>query len=583
MSQPVQNLSGPNISGAEASANSSAPAASHPVSTELAKGAQAAVTSAAPQRFGHIVSVAGPQAVIALEKSDKDGSEARVQIGALVKVRTKMSQVMGIISSVSSPLPENGEGDAASITLAELILVGEIVKTKSGAVFFRRGVASFPTIGDPALFASRNDLMLVYDQRARETIEVGTIYQDPAVSARFIVDELFSKHFLVVGATGCGKSNAISCILKQAIAEHPHAHILVLDIHSEYQFAFDNEAELVRPTDLSLPFWLLNFQELTHVLVSQDGDRDSEITMLQDAILAAKKRYLEPQSGSQLRKAGEVRVTLDSPSPYRLADVIAYIDEQMGRLERMQSTLSCRRVKARIETLISDPHYAFMFGNRTVEDNMASILGRLFRVPHNGRPLTILDLAAVPTEILDVVISLISRLAFDLALWSDGRLPVLLVCEEAHRYAPEGGGEKFLPTRQALARIAKEGRKYGVALALVTQRPSELDSTILSQCGTIVAMRLSTERDQQVIRANAHDAGMDLVDYLPLLSDGEAICLGQAASMPMRIRFHLVKRVNDAKSGAVGFSQAWKNPNMDQAELEETIAKWRRQSRARSL
>src|SRR5262249_3796789 len=160
---------------------------------------------------------------------------------------------------------------------------------------------------------------------------------------------------------------------------------------------------------------------------------------------------------------------------------------------------------SRLETLSSDGRYSFMFGSITVEDNMAEVLGRLFRVTGDGRPITVIDLAAVPSEILDVVISLISRLAFDLAQWSQGRIPMLLVCEEAHRYAPSGATEKFLPTRQALARIAREGRKYGIALALVTQRPSEIDGTILSQCSTAIAMRLSTERDQQVMRSNSHD------------------------------------------------------------------------------
>ena len=141
----------------------------------------------------------------------------------------------------------------------------------------------------------------------------------------------------------------------------------------------------------------------------------------------------------------------------------------------------------------------------------------------------------VPAEILDVVVSVISRLAFDLGIWSRGRLPILLVCEEAHRYAPWTEKSQFAPTRQALGRIAKEGRKYGISLALVTQRPSELDPTILSQCSTAIALRLSNERDQQVMRSSSYEGILDLLEFLPLLGDREAIVLGQGVSMPMRI------------------------------------------------
>ena len=196
-------------------------------------------------------------------------------------------------------------------------------------------------------------------------------------------------------------------------------------------------------------------------------------------------------------------------------------------------------------------------------------------MPVDGKPITVLNLATVPAEILDVVISVISRLTFDLANWSEARLPVLIVCEEAHRYAPADAGAKFMPTRQALSRIAKEGRKYGVSLALITQRPSELDPTILSQCSTVFAMRLSTERDQAVVRANTHEGGLDLLDFLPLLGDREAIVIGQGVVMPMRIRFRELESRGLAQNAHRGFSHAWKHSALDRESLDEIVRRWR--------
>src|SRR6185503_5784607 len=342
-----------------------------------------------------------------------------------------------------------------------------------------------------------------------------------------------------------------------------HARVVMLDVHNEYPGAFGEMAELVDQNNLRLPFWLLNFQELTAAFVSTDHWRDAEIEILSEAVLSSKRKYSESQS-SRLRRTTEAAgLTVDTPTPFRLSDVVAFIDDQLGKLERSQATTPYRRLKARVEALVADPRYTFMFGSLMIEDTMTSVLSQLFRIPTGGKPVTVINLASVPTEILDVVISLLSRLAFDLAVWSEGAAPMLLVCEEAHRYAPTGHSDEFMPTRQALSRIAKEGRKYGVSLALITQRPSELDPTILSQCSTVIAMRLSTERDQSVVRANTHEGALDLLDFLPLLGDREAIVLGQGVAMPMRMKFKNVQASRLPTIRHEGFSKGWTNTDFD--------------------
>jgi DNA helicase HerA-like ATPase len=539
--------------------------------------------AAPPIRLAHIVSVSGSHAVAMLERQDALANDARVQIGALIKVVTPTSAAMGVITAISAPMPA-AEGEPQPTGLIEINLAGEVVPDQNRRLTFRRGISSLPTLGDAVLLADKHDLTRVYAPPQAASIKIGTLFQESSVPARLLIDDLLAKHFLIVGSTGSGKSSAVTCILQRLLAEHTHAHMVILDIHNEYSAAFGGLVEPINLDNFSLPFWMLDFEEMCAALVQRDAHYDAEVEILSDAVVNAKRRYSESATSraGALRKAeSNMVITVDTPTPFRMSDIVSWLDDQLGRLERTQFTLPYRRLKARIESLVTDQRYSFMFGSLSVQDTMGEVLARLFRVPGEGRPISVIDLSTVPPEILDVVISVISRLAFDVAVWSKGGLPMLLVCEEAHRYAP-AGDKKFVPTRAALSRIAKEGRKYGLSLCLVTQRPSELDATILSQCGTAVVLRLSSEKDQDVIRGATYEGLLDLVDFLPLLGDREAIVLGQGVSMPMRVRFDDLGKRGVPRSLHTGFSKAWKAPNMDREGLDEIVARWRRAGRERA-
>ena len=534
-----------------------------------------------PVRIAHVVSVSGSHAVAILERSTDAAGQAkdpRIQIGAVVKILTPGASVAGLVSSISSPMPDI-DGKKDEVGLVEINLAGETkIDDGSRRLSFRRGVSSLPSLGDPVYLADKHDLTRIYAPPAMASIKIGTLFQNSAVPARLLIDDLLSKHFIVVGSTGSGKSSALTCVLQRLLEDSKGAHVVILDIHNEYSAAFGDLVEHINLENFNLPLWMLNFQELTVALTSSEGTRDEEIEILSEAVLVAKKRYADAAAGRAAvltRCPGDMAViTVDTPAPFRLSDVIAYLDEQLGRLERTRATLPYRRLKARIEQLVADQRYNFMFGGLTVQDTMTAVLSRLFRIPNDGKPISVIDLSTVPHEILDVVISVISRLAFDLAVWSKGGCPLLLVCEEAHRYAPADEG-KFVPTRQALGRIAKEGRKYGISLALVTQRPSELDSTILSQCSTAIVMRLSSDKDQQVIKGSTYEGMVDLIDFLPLLGDREALILGQGVSMPMRIRFDELTTQKRPKNMNAGFSKSWKSQNMDREQLDTFVTRWR--------
>jgi DNA helicase HerA-like ATPase len=544
------------------------------------------VPAESPVRIAHVVSVSGSHAVAVLERSSEAvlrAKDPRIQIGSVVKILTPGASVIGLVSSVSSPMPDL-DGKKEEMGLIEINLAGETrIDDTSRRLVFHRGVANLPSLGDPIYLADKHDLTRIYAPPGVASIKVGTLFQNSAVPARLMIDDLLSKHFIVVGSTGSGKSSALSIVLQRLLEDTAGAHVVILDIHNEYGAAFGDLVEHINLENFDLPLWMLNFQELVVALTSSEGTRDEEIEILSEGVLSAKKRYADAAAGRAsvlTRRPGDVAViTVDTPAPFRLSDVIAYLDEQLGRLERTRATLPYRRLKARIEQLVADQRYNFMFGGLTVQDTMTSVLSRLFRIPNDGKPISVIDLSTVPHEILDVVISVISRLAFDLAVWSKGGLPMLLVCEEAHRYAPANDG-KFVPTRQALGRIAKEGRKYGISLALVTQRPSELDSTILSQCSTAIALRLSSEKDQQVIRGSTYEGMLDLIDFLPLLGDREALILGQGVSMPMRIRFDELS-AKRPRNMNIGFSKSWKSKNMDRDMLDTIVTRWRTTGRER--
>lgn len=531
--------------------------------------------------FAHVVSIEGGQAIAAFDARATLGSslEERIVIGAAVTIHTPSSSVIGVVTGLSVPTAEL-DGHEKVLRLVELDLVGEVLEDPvTGDARFSRGVTVLPTLGDAISFASYQNLAAVYSSKGRPSIKIGELYQDREVSANVLVDDLLSKHFALVGSTGAGKSCGIAALLHGLVDKYPAARVIVLDVHNEYSVAFRGKAEIVTPSNLFLPFWLLSFDELASVFATSEHTQAEDLEILHDAVMNAKRRAGEAlatrQAGQLRRVTDQVAAGVDSPTPYRLADISAYLEEQMGKLERTRSTIALRRIRARIETLMSDPRYAFMFGSLTVQDKLTEIIGRLFRIPTLGKPVTILDLSAIPSEILNVVISVICRLAFDLGVWSKGQLPLTLICEEAHRYAPLDKTLGFEPTRQSIARIAKEGRKYGISLGVITQRPSELDPTLLSQCSTIFAYRLSNDADQQAVRARSADCAARLLDFLSSLGDGEAIAIGQGVTMPMRIRMMRLEPHQLPANAGSPFSRLWARESSTTADLEKLVMRWR--------
>jgi DNA helicase HerA-like ATPase len=478
-----------------------------------------------------------------------------------------------MISGLSIPIPSE-EARESEMRIVEMELVGEaIVKEDVGKAVFQRGVSFCPSLGDGVYTTTQTDLRQVYARPAVSSVRIGTIYQDQTLPAFISTDDLLGKHFAILGTTGSGKSCAVALILRAILAQHASGHALLLDLHNEYGRAFADCAEILGPGSLELPYWLLNFEEIREIIVgSGKEDREADIIILKDAIVEAKRRYR-----SDAEKVDHI--SADTPVPYRLSDVTQQIDDALGKLDKPTDSAPYLRLKERFSALQADKRFSFMFQGLTVRDNMTAILSRIFRVPVAGKPVTIIDLSGVPSDILNVVVSLLCRLTFDFALWSDRALPMLLVCEEAHRYVAEDAALGFGATKRALGRIAKEGRKYGVSLCVVSQRPSDLAVGILSQCNTIFAMRMSNQKDQEFVRGTLSESALGLLDSLPTLRTGEAIAVGEGVSVPVRLQFDMLPEERMPLSGTASFSTAWQNDDKDETFVAEIVERWRRQRR----
>ncbi|MCK1525554.1 MULTISPECIES: ATP-binding protein [unclassified Bradyrhizobium] len=489
--------------------------------------------------FGRVISVRGSLARVGLlAESRMPVSEVRATVGRFVSIRCAGSVIVAMITEVSC---ENLSSNDNLIAIASVDLLGEILNA-TGKAKFQRGVTNYPTIGDSVDLITSQELRTIYAPTGSDQINVGFLQQDSSVVAYVDIEEMLSKHFAVLGSTGVGKSTGVSLLLNEILKARPNLRIFLLDVHNEYGRCFGDRALVLNPRNLKLPFWLFNFEEIVDVLFGGRAGVPEELDVLAEVIPLAKGVYTQYQNADRIGlkriDPKQIGYTVDTPVPYRLVDLMSLIDERMGKLENRSSRIIYHKLISRIEAVRNDPRYAFMFDNANVGgDTMAEVISHLFRLPANGKPMTVMQLAGFPAEVIDSVVSVLCRMAFDFGLWSDGVSPMLFVCEEAHRYASADRNVGFGPTRKAVSRIAKEGRKYGVYLGLITQRPAELDATIISQCNTLFTMRLANERDQALLRAAVSDAAANLLSFVPSLGTREVLAFGEGVALPTRLRF----------------------------------------------
>jgi hypothetical protein len=541
--------------------------------------AQEPVRRSAPKQaaMGKVIEISGGGARLQIEggrlrelASDPDPSIAMSgQVGSQVKL---LAGKRWILANVRALQVVDAGGDTI---VAEIDFMGEGDENPATGtlVDFKRGITGYPIPGDQVFPVAGEDLKQMFAANDRPHIEIGTVYPTKDVRGALYIDAMLGKHFALLGSTGTGKSTAAALIMHRICDMAPEGHIVMIDPHGEYSAAFKGYGELFNVDNLAMPYWLMNFEEHCEVILTSSGaDRQADADILAKCLLAARAKNRVAE--------GMTKLTVDSPVPYLMSDLTNAISTEMGLLNKATDTAPFMRLKSKLDELKSDPRYSFMFSGMLVADSMAGFIGKIFRLPANGKPISIVDVSGVPSDITSVVVAVLSRLVFDYAIWSRNEVqkPVLLVCEEAHRYVPADKTSSGQAVRKILERIAKEGRKYGVSLGLITQRPSDLAEGVLSQCGTIIAMRLNNDRDQAFVKSAMPEGARGFLDVIPALRNRECIVCGEGVSIPIRVAFDDLERDRRPASSDPLFSDLWKQSGDEDAMIARVVKRWRSQS-----
>ena len=586
--------------------------------------------------IGEIISVSGNTVSVQLYDTIKsnmpviNGIVYRIgQIGSFLKVPLGYANLYGIVTQIgASAIPERLRIEEEDLDFSKwgnhqfltIALIGEQIGRK-----FERGVFQSPTTGDKVHLVTIEDLNIIYGgYNELNSIDVGNISISESLNAKIDLNKLVSRHCAILGSTGSGKSNAVGVLLK-AIAEKgfKSSRILVIDPHGEYNSVLKTQSTVYKiradiekgEKELNVPFWALPFNELMSIFSGNLTDQNREYfrnKLVEAKIKAAKENDITIE---------EELITQDTPIPFSLKQLWFELDdferqtykergkpetitdkEQEGDAEKLISNIyqpaaagggspflnnQAKGILGFLDSIrlkLKDSTYDFLFSPEKyspdlkgkVENDLSNLL---FEWVGSEKPITILDLSGIPNDVMSSISGTLLKIIYDALFWGQDlpnggkEQPLLIVLEEAHNYLK--AGEKSISSR-TVQTIAKEGRKYGVGLALVTQRPSELDETVLSQCGTIIALRMNNAKDRSFIRAAIQDELQTMVDLLPSLRTGEGIISGEGVRIPSRVQFY---KLSDAPKGSdPNVSEKWsKEKTIELDTYKQLLDNWRNQ------
>lgn len=587
--------------------------------------------------LGYVYAVSGSTVNVYLLKTVQsgitiiNGSTYKIgQVGSFVRIPLGYQDLFGVVSEIGvNAVPESiKESLQTSANWIKIQLVGESIGS-----LFERGISQYPNVNDEVHIVTEQDLFRIYGKSSNSHVSIGRLTSAEAVEVKIDINKLISRHSAILGSTGSGKSTTITSLLRSIIGEnsdnisYPNARILLLDIHGEYSEALHDIASIFQinaeknETELSIPFWTIDTLDLINFLTG--GIPEDKLFYIYDKIIELKLNSIK------LRKypgVTEESLTVDTPVPFSLKRLwLELIDLELMTLEGPDRTQPAL-IKKGDANLLLPPHYKpyglgskgpFMNQNAPgIKRQLNNIRSRLIDKRYdfllhpgdwepeldgtikrdlsdllknwlgNEKPITILDLSGIPSQVLVRLIGSILRVVYEALFWSrdksEGGIerPLLIVMEEAHRYISndiKGFGEKSSAAKEMVQRIVKEGRKYGIGAMIVSQRPYEIDDTILSQCGTFIALRLSNPSDRESVKGTLPDQLITLMDMLPILRTGEAIITGEAAQIPMRCKVTYPGDKHSPNSKDPDVSKNWSHPRFLE-DYERVALSWRAQS-----
>ncbi len=539
--------------------------------------------------LGHLVEI-NHEYFVALLKPDLDDistdkmiglDKVRIgQVGSYLLVKQAGSKLLCMVESMWSEISSEGL-DVQKLRITPL---GEF--DTSGD--FARGVNHFPTTGAELHLVSNWNLERIFSDYSDVYYKVGKLSAFDAIDVYLDASNFFGRHSAILGQTGSGKSWTVTSLIQSALHYMPNAHIIIMDLHGEYG---DNKADRSKTSpfpnskvrcldalDLEMPYWLLTYANLAEIFISQD---DIHATVQ----LAFLRRALSELRIESNKDTGLGHITVDSPVYFSLDELrekFELANQETSDFGRVKGPLYGKfdQLLVRMDSLLNDRRYDFMLKPK-LRTSTASLVDLMRDFVGLGDPkanVTVLNLSAVPFDVAPTVTALIGRLAFEFNFWNPKCLefPIWLVCEEAQEYIPRDANTRYKEARRTMELIAKAGRKYGVGLCIVSQRPHEVSETVLAQCGTFLCLRISNPDDQDYLRAMVPDAARGTFAAITSLARGEVVAMGSAVPMPVRFQMNLPNPPPNSQD--VDFAGKWSKGG-EEIDVELLVSNWHRQIR----
>ena len=510
-----------------------------------------------------------------------EGSARSGQVGSYLAIHQAHSKILVMVER--SYRTADRQGQAAH--MVRIAPVGEFNTYGD----FVKGVSQFPNIGDELHPVNFDELSSIFDKREDIEFKVGQLTAFESVDVHLDASSFFGRHAAILGQSGAGKSWTVTSLLQSALRNMPNAHIVLLDMHGEY---CDKEIDgvsakspfpehMVRSLNAQqaeFPYWLLTYSELCDLIV----DPDDEDASLQTSYLRSIVIRLKQEANAHLDLG---HITVDSPVYYPIDTFVETIEKSNSETSdfgKKKSPLYGRfsQLLVRIESLLSDTRYDFFMRPKT-RNSTESLTGLMQDIVGRGEPnaaITVLDLSAVPFDVAPMVTAQIGRLVFEFNFWNPQcmEFPLFLVCEEAHEYIPRLEAPRYREARRAMERISKNGRKYGVGLCVVSQRPADVSETVLAQCSSYICLRISNPDDQDYVRSMVPESAQGTFAALTALAKGEAIALGEAVPMPTRFK---IDRPNPPPNSTdVDYAGKWRESTVE-INVEDVVQNWHKQRR----